>query len=76
MLHDMMQMVSVAERRMKMIGDLEVTLTAADKEALIAAQKEGLDASAVNTAAIPDKCAHCQIAHQPAHEVASPLPLE
>lgn len=59
MVHDMMQNVAAADRRMKLVGELEVTLTAADKEAIKAAQlakaaEMGIDASMVS-GGIPDK---------------------
>ena len=34
MVHDLMQNVAKADRRMRLIQELEVTLTAADKEAM------------------------------------------
>jgi len=59
MVHDMMQRVAAADRRMKVVGELEVTLTAADKEAIKASQLAkaadlGLDASMIS-GGIPDK---------------------
>ena len=59
MVHDLMQRVAAADRRMKLVGELEVTLTAADKEALKAAQvakaaELGIDASMVG-GSVPDK---------------------
>ena len=39
MVHEMMQRVAVSDRRMKLISELEYTLTAADKEALKSAAK-------------------------------------
>jgi len=38
MVHDMMMRVAAADRRMKLVSELEVTLTAADKEAIKQAQ--------------------------------------
>ena len=52
MLHEMMQRVAAADRRMKVISDLEISLSAADKEAIKNAQlakatELGIDASAI-----------------------------
>jgi hypothetical protein len=59
MLHEMMQRVAASDRRMKLINELEMTLTAADKEqikATIAAQAAelGVDASKIGSD-VPDK---------------------
>jgi len=59
MVHDLMSRVAAADRRMKIVGELEVTLTAADKDAIKAAQMAkaadlGIDASMVS-GGIPDK---------------------
>jgi hypothetical protein len=59
MVHEMMQRIAISDRRMKAIADLEVTLTAADKEAIKSAQlakaKElGFDASMLSND-FPDK---------------------
>lgn len=64
MLHQMMQSVAKSDRRLKAMTDLEVTLTAADKDAIVQGamakaaeagftpeQLKGLDLS------VPDKCA-------------------
>ena len=53
MVHEMMQRVAAADRRMKVIGDLEISLSAADKEAIKSSQlakaaELGIDASAIN----------------------------
>ena len=53
MVHEMMQRVAAADRRMKGIGDLEISLSAADKEAIKSSQlakaaELGIDASAIN----------------------------
>jgi len=50
MVHDLMKRVAVADRRLSLITDLEVTLTAADKEMIKAtmaekAAEKGVDAS-------------------------------
>ena len=54
MVHEMMQRVAAADRRMKVIGSLEVSLTAADKEAIKASQlakaaELGVDASLLSS---------------------------
>ena len=59
MVHEMMQRVAASDRRMKLISELEMTLTAADKEqikASIAAQAAelGVDASKISSD-VPDK---------------------
>jgi len=53
MIHEMMQRVASSDRRMKVVGELEYTLSAADKEAVKAqllekAKEAGVDASAFN----------------------------
>ena len=59
MLHDMMARVAAADRRMKLVGELEVTLTAADKAAIKAIQASkatelGIDPASI-VGGIPDK---------------------
>jgi hypothetical protein len=59
MLHDLMQNVAKVDRRMKVVGELEVTLTAADKAAIKASQAAmaadmGIEASMIS-GGIPDK---------------------
>ena len=59
MLHDLMQNVAKVDRRMKEVGELEVTLTAADKAAIKASQAAmaadmGIEASMIS-GGIPDK---------------------
>ena len=61
MAYDLMQIVSKADRRMRLISDLEVTLSAADKEALKKmltekAVETGVDPKAVDMS-VPDKYA-------------------
>ena len=58
--YDLMKIVSKADRRMRLISDLEVTLTAADKETLKKmltdkAVEGGVDPKAVDMS-VPDKC--------------------
>ena len=60
MVHDMMKRVAIADRRLKLISNLEVTLTAADKEAIKASMSEkaaelGVDASKL-VGEIPTTC--------------------
>ena len=59
MVHDLMQNVYKSDRRMKVMGELEVTLTAADKAAIKASQaakaaEMGIEASMIS-GGIPDK---------------------
>ena len=49
MVHEMMQRVAAADRRMKVIGDLEISLSAADKEAI---KSIGLETVASHHAAL------------------------
>ena len=59
MVHDMMQMVFKSDRRMSALSELEVTLSAADKEALKAAALAKAAETGVDPAQIdmnfPDK---------------------
>ena len=60
MVHELMQNIAKADRRMRAVSALEVTLTAADKEALKQAQltkaaELGLDPSDY-TVEVPEKC--------------------
>jgi len=51
MIHDMMQRVATADRRLKLINELEVTLTAADKETITASMAAKAAALGVDTPA-------------------------
>ena len=60
MVHDLMATIAKADRRMRLISELEVTLTAADKEAIKAtltakALETGVDPKDVDMS-VPDKC--------------------
>ena len=61
MIHDLMKRVAVSDRRLSLISELQVTLTAADKEAIKAAMVAkaatlDVDASKLSSD-IPNTCA-------------------
>ena len=61
MVHDMMQRVAKADRRMKLMTDLEFTLTAKDKEALVAdmtalAAEKNAEGASFSASDVPSSC--------------------